>query len=328
MKKLLLFSMLLMSSPVHADEQSDIKANIAEINQQVVDTTDSVNELKREIASQNVKIDNLTKDVEKYESKVERQARNFQINGQKLSLTSIIFSNESFLNKMKRWYAASVLTFTNRDTMTRLGESKDELSKLKRSNETKLKSLESQKSELSADVNDLTTKLEKIKDEEEQAKAKAQLDANIKAANEAEAKNNEIINEPNVAPATNNLNQPTSQSPVKHGDLEFGPDGLLVEDSGGNAQAVINLLLGPGTGYVNHSASNVDQLIDTLTTPQAIYVIHRIEGAGFGQTAAGHAGIDSPVTHQAFVKQQIDGRFEGSVHLLLKKWGTFPWSGY
>jgi len=69
-------------------------------------------------------------------------------------------------------------------------------------------------------------------------------------------------------------------------------------------------------------------LIDTLTTPEAIYVIHRIEGAGFGQTGAGYAGYDTPASHQAFVNQQVNGRFGGSVHALLKAWGTFSYGGY
>lgn len=49
--------------------------------------------------------------------------------------------------------------------------------------------------------------------------------------------------------------------------------------------------------------------------------------AGFGQTGAGWDGIDSPESHQNFIKQQLDERF-GTIHNLLKVWGTFDYDGY
>jgi len=126
---------------------------------------------------------------------------------------------------------------------------------------------------------------------------------------------------------------PTPQpevTPTPSGGLEFDGNGLLVESPTGNAQAVINGLLGiPGhSNGQSYHANGLDALIDTLTTPEAIYVIHRIEGAGFGQTGAGYAGYDTPASHQAFVNQQVNGRFGGSVHALLKAWGTFSYGGY
>ena len=72
----------------------------------------------------------------------------------------------------------------------------------------------------------------------------------------------------------------------------------------------------------------IDDNIDKLTTAEAVWVIHRLEGPGFGQTGDGYAGADTPESHRIFVQNQINNRFGGSVHNLLKKWGTFPYNGY
>ena len=59
------------------------------------------------------------------------------------------------------------------------------------------------------------------------------------------------------------------------------------------AQNVINLLIripGHSNGKDYHNATGLDAEINNLTTSEAVYVIHRIEGAGFGQTGAGYAG--------------------------------------
>ena len=116
---------------------------------------------------------------------------------------------------------------------------------------------------------------------------------------------------------------------AKSGKPYFGSDGLLVMSGTGNAQTVVNQLLaipGHSNGQAQHAT--IDPLIDTLSVEEATWVIHRIEGAGFGQTGAGWAGVDSPASHQAFVNQQVNGRFGGSVHALLKAWGTFSYGGY
>ena len=96
-------------------------------------------------------------------------------------------------------------------------------------------------------------------------------------------------------------------------------------------QQVINLLSGiPGHSYGSnyHITTGLDNLIDSLTVEEAVEVLWRIEGAGFGQTGAGYAGYDTTESHQAFMNQQIDDRFSGSIHNLLKAWGTFNYSGY
>lgn len=118
-----------------------------------------------------------------------------------------------------------------------------------------------------------------------------------------------------------------SSSSSSKGDPEFDSDGLLKMEKSDKAQKVVNHLLGPGTGFVTHTPE-MDKDIDSLSTEEAIWVLHRIEGPGFGQTAAGLAGVDSPETHKALVDQQLNKRFDGSIHNLLKKWGTFSYSGY
>lgn len=119
----------------------------------------------------------------------------------------------------------------------------------------------------------------------------------------------------------------------RNGQPYFGADGLLVMNHTAKSQQVINLLLGiPGHSYGSdyHASTGLDSLIDNLSVEEAVDVIHKIEGAGFGQTAAGLAGTDSHATHQAFLDQQVNGRreFNHSIFNLLKMWGTFSYSGY
>lgn len=118
---------------------------------------------------------------------------------------------------------------------------------------------------------------------------------------------------------------------AKRNTIQFGSNGLLVEHTSDNAKRVITLLLAI-PNHMNGSAyhAQIDPIIDQLSAAEAIHVIHRIEGAGFGQTGDGLAGVDSPATHRAFVERQVNGRkeFGGSIHQLLKLWGTFNYDGY
>ena len=117
---------------------------------------------------------------------------------------------------------------------------------------------------------------------------------------------------------------------VAYDGIQFGSDGLLVETASSLAQSVINDLLSiPGhSNGAGYHANGLDAKIDQLSTAEAIHVIHRIEGAGFGQTGDGYAGIDTPESHRNFVNKQINNRFGGSVHQLLSKWGTYSYGGY
>lgn len=120
-------------------------------------------------------------------------------------------------------------------------------------------------------------------------------------------------------------------APVTHEDPRFGPDGLLIMDDGGNTKQVYNLIHSiPGgmNGGSYHVQTGLDNLIDTLTTPQAFWVLYTLEGPGFGQLADGYAGFDTHESHQALITNQLDRRFNGSIHQLLKKWGTFAYNGY
>ena len=116
-----------------------------------------------------------------------------------------------------------------------------------------------------------------------------------------------------------------------NGTPYFGADGLLVERTSSTAERVITLLLsipGHANGAAYHASTGLDDMINSLSVEEATHVIHRIEGAGFGQTGAGWAGIDSTASHQAFLDQQVHGRFNGSIHALLRAWGTFSYGGY
>lgn len=116
---------------------------------------------------------------------------------------------------------------------------------------------------------------------------------------------------------------------AKRNTIQFDANGLLVEATSGNAERVISLLLSI-PGHANGAAyhAQIDPIIDQLSAAEAIHVIHRIEGAGFGQTGDGLAGVDSPATHRNFIERQVNNRFGGSIHALLKKWGTYSYGGY
>ena len=115
---------------------------------------------------------------------------------------------------------------------------------------------------------------------------------------------------------------------AKRNTIQFDANGLLVEATSGNAERVISLLLSI-PGHANGAAyhAQIDPIIDQLSAAEAIHVIHRIEGAGFGQTGDGLAGVDSPATHRNFIERQVNNRFGGSIHALLKKWGTYSYGG-
>lgn len=125
--------------------------------------------------------------------------------------------------------------------------------------------------------------------------------------------------------------QEEAEAQARRNNIQFGSNGLLVEHTSDNAERVITLLLAI-PNHKNGSAyhAQIDPIIDQLSAAEAVHVIHRIEGAGFGQTADGLAGVDSPATHRAFVERQVNGRreFGGSIHQLLKLWGTFDYDGY
>lgn len=123
----------------------------------------------------------------------------------------------------------------------------------------------------------------------------------------------------------------SSDASGSQGAVEFGPDGLLKEQPSELGQKIINQLFaipGQQNGGQQHKDWGIDDNIDKLTTAEAVWVIHRLEGPGFGQTGDGYAGADTPESHKIFVQNQINNRFGGSVHNLLKKWGTFPYNGY
>lgn len=94
---------------------------------------------------------------------------------------------------------------------------------------------------------------------------------------------------------------------------------------------VVNKLIAiPGhmNGEYYHIQQGIDKDIAELSTEEAFWVLHQIEGAGFGQTGDGYAGYDSSEGHHALITNQLNKRFNGSIHKLLTKWGTYSYGGY
>ena len=164
-----------------------------------------------------------------------------------------------------------------------------------------------------------------IKELEEKVKAKEDREAQAsKAQSQSQARSespsNQTSDESYVAPASTNSGSPY-----------FGADGLLVESATGRAQDVINHLLaipGHANGSWYHAQYGVDAKINSLSVEEAVYVIHRIEGAGFGQTGDGYAGYDTPASHRNFLNNQVNNRFGGDIWALLRSWGTYSYGGY
>ena len=191
---------------------------------------------------------------------------------------------------------------------------------------TKLKE-ETQKAEddLTATKKSEENLQKQIKDLEEKVKAKEEREAQASKAqaqsqSKSESPSNQTSDESYVAPASTNSGSPY-----------FGADGLLVESATGRAQDVINHLLaipGHANGSWYHAQYGVDAKINALSVEEAVYVIHRIEGAGFGQTGDGYAGYDTPASHRNFLNNQGNNRFGGDIWALLRSWGTYSYGGY
>lgn len=163
------------------------------------------------------------------------------------------------------------------------------------------------------------------------ARKAQEAEAAHKAAEAEAAKQAELAAQEQVQTQVTQRALPATSATPSNTRPYFGNDGLLVHHYSDRVQQVINLLSGiPGHSYGSdyHIATDLDNLINSLTVEEAVDVLYRIEDAGFGQTGAGYAGYATPESHQAFMTQQIDGRFGGSMHNLLKAWGTFNYPGY
>lgn len=175
-------------------------------------------------------------------------------------------------------------------------------------------------------------KLKTLTDEEDKLKKETEaLENKLKEIEEAKAKEEAAKNSVSKSGTSNRITSNGGSYGYGGGSLAFGSDGLLVEQHTAASQNVINLLLGipnHSNGSWYHQSTGLDSYIDQLSAEEAVNVIHRIEGAGFGQTGAGYAGFDTPESHRVFVEQQVNGRFGGDIRLLLKKWGTYSYGGY
>ena len=189
-----------------------------------------------------------------------------------------------------------------------------------------------------AQTGDKTIAEAKQKVDEEEAKAKAAEETKTKAAKSRAMKKAQAAAAKQAASAqtaATNMAESTSQETdsveVSTTSPYFGADGLLVMTGSANAREVASLLLAiPGhrKGSAYHKSTGLDSLIDSLSVEEATWVIHTIEGKGFGQTSSGYAGVDSHASHQAFLTKQVNRRFGGNIRTLLKKWGTYSYGGY
>lgn len=208
---------------------------------------------------------------------------------------------------LKQAVASQKLESTQK-TVTNLKEdtkkAEDDLTAVKKSEE-----------ELQKQIKELEGKV-KAKEEREAQASKRQS----QSQSQSESPSNQTSDESYVAPASTNSGSPY-----------FGADGLLVESATGRAQDVINHLLaipGHANGSWYHAQYGVDAKINALSVEEAVYVIHRIEGAGFGQTGDGYAGYDTPASHRNFLNNQVNNRFGGDIWALLRSWGTYSYGGY
>ena len=208
---------------------------------------------------------------------------------------------------LKQAVASQKLESTQK-TVTKLKEetkkAEDDLTAAKKSEE-----------ELQKQIKELEEKV-KEKEERETQASKRQSQSQSRS----ESPSNQTSDESYVAPASTNSGSPYS-----------GADGLLVESATGRAQDVINHLLaipGHANGSWYHAQYGLDAKINSLSVEEAVYVIHRIEGAGFGQTGDGYAGYDTPASHRNFLNNQVNNRFGGDIWALLRSWGTYSYGGY
>lgn len=208
---------------------------------------------------------------------------------------------------LKQAVASQKLESTQK-TVTKLKEetkkAEDDLTAAKKSEE-----------ELQKQIKELEEKV-KEKEERETQASKRQSQSQSRS----ESPSNQTSDESYVAPSSTNSGSPY-----------FGADGLLVESATGRAQDVINHLLaipGHANGSWYHAQYGLDAKINSLSVEEAVYVIHRIEGAGFGQTGDGYAGYDTPASHRNFLNNQVNNRFGGDIWALLRSWGTYSYGGY
>lgn len=233
---------------------------------------------------------------------------------------------------------ANIETLRSKQTQlqTKAEQKAEELTKIEEKHQTNLERLEELKTQLAEKQADEAKKVEEAKQAEEKRLADEARKTEEKRLADARNAQAAAPSAPAQQAGTAQAEPDTEATPITPppaGNVTpyFGNDGLLVMKGSSAAQNVVNLLLGipghaNGKGY--HASTGLDNYINQLSVEEATWVIHRIEGAGFGQTAAGYAGIDSNLTHQKFIEQQVNGRFGGSIYKLLHAWGTFSYSGY
>lgn len=169
-----------------------------------------------------------------------------------------------------------------------------------------------------------------IAKEKEKEELKKQEEAKKKVEEAEKSEKSEKSENKKVSSVQSNESN-SSSSNSTNGTPYFDNNGLLAMNGSAKAKKAINLLLGiPGhrNGKSYHQRTGLDDLINSLSVEEATYVIRKIEGSGFGQTSDGFAGVDSHASHSAFLNRQVKRRFGGSIHALLRAWGTYSYGGY
>lgn len=144
---------------------------------------------------------------------------------------------------------------------------------------------------------------------------------------------NEPLDSESAAEATSSSAE-TDDGSVETADpgIQFDENGLLVMEKSELGQQVINRLFAfsdkypDGSKGIQHS-QELNDMINQLTTAQALWALSRMENPGFGQSGAGYYTA-SRKSHEKFVEDQLNKRFNGSIHELLMAWGTLDWGGY
>ena len=122
-------------------------------------------------------------------------------------------------------------------------------------------------------------------------------------------------------------NNESGYRPGTNGIPAVDDNGYIVRQQSQAGQDVINRLFAEIPSHANgtHSAE-LDAMIDNLSAEECAWVMSRIENDVYGQSdRSGHA---TPETDQHFIENQVNRRYGGDIHNLLKAWGTYTYSGY
>ena len=124
-------------------------------------------------------------------------------------------------------------------------------------------------------------------------------------------------------------------TPSSNGIPAVDENGYIVRQQSDAAQAVINKLYsdidstkpaGVSVRAQGTHSAELDAMIDNLSPEECAWVMSRIENDVYGQSD--RSGSRTPESDQHFIENQLNRRFGGDIHNLLKAWGTYSYGGY